>query len=244
MDRVQQITQEINKLLEEGQNLQLFLRKDEDRGRLAVEYESWYTRALLLITQVIPDRAQDFRDAYKLEKRREVSYDTYTTSDYLIGLQVTYRGSPEFDPDKAYSAKVVRQIAILAAAKDAAPAAIRNMQSFLKAELFDQDITGARELAKAGHLRSAGVICGVVLESHLKSVLNHRGKTLKKQHLTISDLNDALRGYEVYDIPVWRFIQRLGDIRNLCGHSGDREPTRDEVSDLVAGTEKIIKEVF
>ena len=114
----------------------------------------------------------------------------------------------------------------------------------MRAELIDSDIEAARELLKAGHLRPAGVVCGVVIEAHLSSICERRGISIRKKKPTISSLNDALKTAGAYDVPTWRLIQRLGDIRNLCGHARDREPKRNEVEDLIAGTEKITKEVF
>ena len=35
-----------------------------------------------------------------------------------------------------------------------------------------------------------------------------------------------------------------GDIRNLCDHHKDREPTQQEVEDLIKGVEKITKTLF
>ena len=86
-------------------------------------------------------------------------------------------------------------------------------------------------------------MAGVVLERHLKSVLkNHGLKTTNKAQ--IGNLNDALKGASVFDNPRWREVQRLADIRNLCGHDGERQPTTEEVWELIAGTEKIVKTVF
>jgi hypothetical protein len=48
----------------------------------------------------------------------------------------------------------------------------------------------------------------------------------------------------VTTVPQWRFIQHLGDIRNLCDHAKEREPTKEEIEDLVAGTEKVLKTIF
>jgi hypothetical protein len=45
-------------------------------------------------------------------------------------------------------------------------------------------------------------------------------------------------------LPTWRLIQRLGDIRNLSAHSKEREPTKDEIEDMIRGCEKLIAEVF
>ena len=66
---------------------------------------------------------------------------------------------------------------------------------------------------------------------------------MKKKNPTIADFNDALKD-NAYDVVEWRRIQRLGDIRNLCDHSKDREPTKDEVEELISGTERTIKTVF
>jgi len=57
-------------------------------------------------------------------------------------------------------------------------------------------------------------------------------------------LNDALKEASVIDVPMWRLMQRLGDLRNLCGHQKEREPTKDEVFDLVEGCAKVTKSVY
>ncbi|MCH7787417.1 MAG: hypothetical protein IIC22_07890, partial [Chloroflexi bacterium] len=55
---------------------------------------------------------------------------------------------------------------------------------------------------------------------------------------------ENLKSAGVVDIPDWRFIQRLGDLRNLCDHNKDREPTKDEINELIDGVEKITKTLF
>jgi uncharacterized protein (UPF0332 family) len=68
--------------------------------------------------------------------------------------------------------------------------------------------------------------------------------SIKKKNPTISTFNDALKDSNVIDIPQWRFVQRLGDLRNLCDHDGDREPSKEEVTELIDGVEKLTKTVF
>lgn len=46
------------------------------------------------------------------------------------------------------------------------------------------------------------------------------------------------------DTQMWRFIQRLGDLRNLCGHDKERDPSREEVDDLISGTRRTISTPF
>jgi hypothetical protein len=244
MNKLDDLLKQSYDLLKEGMELQVGGSKQKDLGQLNIDYQSWYTRALALVKLLTPERASDFEEAYKLDRRKEITYATYTISDYLMGLVVKWAGSPSFDTNQAYSTKLIKQLGILSAAIKAAPSALYSLRTLIRAEFLDSDIISAKELFKAGHLRSAGVVCGVVLEKHLQAVADRHSIILHKKNITISDANDALKDHSVYDVPIWRLIQRLADIRNLCAHSKDREPKPDEVEDLIIGTEKIIKEVF
>jgi len=59
-----------------------------------------------------------------------------------------------------------------------------------------------------------------------------------------SDYNDVLKNAGVIDVPTWRQIQYLGDIRNLCDPHKEREPTQQEVEELIKRVEKITKTLF
>ena len=85
---------------------------------------------------------------------------------------------------------------------------------------------------------------GVVLERHLAKVASDHKVAIRRAHATIADLNDPLKNAGVYEVPTWRKIQHLADIRNICDHFKGREPTRDEVEDLIRGTDWVAKNVF
>jgi hypothetical protein len=102
----------------------------------------------------------------------------------------------------------------------------------------------AKELLKKGFLRPAGVVTGVVLEKHLAQVCHNHNIVIKKKDPQIGIYNDDLKNANVFETNIWRLIQRLGDLRNLCCHNKDREPNHQEVSDLIDGTEKIIKTIY
>ena len=87
-------------------------------------------------------------------------------------------------------------------------------------------------------------MAGVVLEGHLSAVCENHAIKIIKKNPCIGDYNDKLKADGIYDTPTWRTIQQLGDIRNLCGHKRDREPTKDEVEALISGVERVIKTVF
>ena len=65
-----------------------------------------------------------------------------------------------------------------------------------------------------------------------------------KKNPTISDFNDLLKNSVAVEVAQWRFIQHLGDLRNLCDHNKSKEPTNDDIEDLITGTEKITKTIF
>jgi hypothetical protein len=61
---------------------------------------------------------------------------------------------------------------------------------------------------------------------------------------SLASLNDLLKKNDIIDVPTWRFVQRLGDLRNLCDHKKHAEPTKENIAELIEGVRKIIKTVF
>jgi hypothetical protein len=114
----------------------------------------------------------------------------------------------------------------------------------VQGDLFDSELDAAKELANNKFARAAGALAGVVLERHLAQVCsNHNIKSTKKSP-AISDLNDALKEAGAIEIPQWRFVQHLADIRNICDHNKKQEPTADQVTDLLDGVAKVTKTMF
>lgn len=212
------------------------------------DYQEWYSEALALLTQTLPDRVADFESYYKYSRvRKEISSENYRIQDYLQGLQVT-RGSgygKTIMVDGSEAIPVFRQqLNIVKAAKATLGSNLLDLKLVLQADLFDSEIEGAKALAKAGFLRAAGAICGVVIEKHFKQVCKNRRILIRKKKPTIFDLNQALRENDVVSVPQWRFVQHLADIRNICDHDRGREPARNELDDLISGTSKVLKTIF
>jgi hypothetical protein len=211
--------------------------------RFEIEYDMWYSEALRVVKQIIPDRTDDFVKQYKNEKRKEIDFLTYGISDYLIGLQIKQYDEVVTDKSAAIP-KMQVQNSILKSAEKRFESALFDIREMLQADLFDSELEAARELAKNGFLRAGGAVAGVVLERHLGHICKNHGLKSRKAHPSIADYNQLLKDVEIIDIAKWRFIQHLADIRNLCDHSKDREPTKEDVLELVEGVEKVIKTVF
>lgn len=202
-------------------------------------YEKWYSKAQVVIKVILPDRYADFCNLYKNDKRKELSWMTYTISD---AVQHIINNDKSLHPYKALT-RLNQQVAMLEVSLDKFESKIFDIQCILQADVFDSEIESARHLFRMGYLRAAGAICGVIIEKHLAEVCSNHNVVLRKKTPTISDYNDVLKD-NAYDTIEWRKIQRLGDLRNLCDHSKEREPVEDELDELINGTTRVIKTIF
>ncbi|HEY4213158.1 MAG TPA: hypothetical protein VGM84_16885 [Steroidobacteraceae bacterium] len=82
-----------------------------------------------------------------------------------------------------------------------------------------------------------------MLEKHLLQVCDDHKISIAKKNPPIGDLNEQLKASGVIDVPQWRHITLLADIRNLCDHNKKVDPTNDQVSDLINGADKVLKTV-
>ncbi len=212
------------------------------------EYQPWYSEAKALVRQLLPDRLSDFTRYYEKPKpRKDITFENYTIEDCLQGLNVTItKGntrSTVVGPDAAIP-RFYQQLSIVKSIRERFRSSLFDIRQLAQADLFDSELDAAKELVKNKFTRAAGAVAGVVLERHLKEVCGNHGVTVRKKDPPISDLDDLLKGANVIDIPQWRFIQHLGDLRNRCAHDKESEPTADQVEDLLAGVAKVTKTIF
>jgi hypothetical protein len=231
---------------------QLFkaLGKEESANRIKnlpsfeFKYQEWYSEAKVLIKQLLPDRLEDFVSHYeKPRTRKNIDNSNYVIADYLQGISQSDRFGKEIFGRSAAINQMRQQIAILRGLGQRFDSSLFDIRQLVQADLFDSELDAAKELAKNGFTRAAGAVAGVVLERHLAQVCGNHNVTTRKKP-TISVLNDALKEASVIDVPQWRFIQLLGDIRNGCDHSNTKEPTATEVNELIEGANKVTKTIF
>lgn len=210
----------------------------------ATDYQNWYSESHAVIKQLIPDRLQDFIRLYEKPKgRKEVVYGNYVIEDYLQGLTVTYGGRVKLDRSAAMP-QFKQQFAILKSANQKFDSSLFDIVQLVQADLLDSELDAARVLQKNKFYRAAGAIAGVVIEKHLAQVCTNHKLVITKKNPTISDFNDLLKNSTTVEVAQWRFIQHLADLRNLCDHNKSKEPTNDDIEDLITGTEKITKTIF
>jgi hypothetical protein len=192
--RIEKFGDELTKLIKQGDELLMAMRNDchpkefEKRIKKALnndgdkvkkylaglpnfrsEYQGRYSKSQAVIKQVLPDRLKDFVSYYEYQKpRKEITFENYMIRDYLQGLLVTRGANSEVVADKSAAiGEFEQQLNLVKAAKDSLSSTLMDLRAVLQADLFDTEIETAAALAKAGYLRAAGAICGVVLEKHL-----------------------------------------------------------------------------
>lgn len=208
-------------------------------------YQSWYSESKAMVRQVLPDRLEDFVRHYEKPKsRKEITFENYRIEDCLQGLRVTRGWQKEVVVDSSAAIPhLIQQLAIVAAARERFERSLYDIRQIVLADLFDSELDAAAALSKSKFYRAAGAMAGVVLEKHLIEVsINHNVKAAIKP--TISVLNETLKKADVIDVPQWRFIQHLGDIRNICDHAKTAEPTGEQIEDLLSGVKKVLKTIY
>jgi hypothetical protein len=224
------------------------LQAEKLYGTFERDYQKWYGEAYAVIRQLMPDRLIEFEQLYKGDgKRKEFNATSYNIQDWLNGVGAgvdQYTGKKPYDDFAIVCMRFRTQLSILQTVGARFESSLYDIRQMVQADLFDSELDAARELMKHGFMRGAGAIAGVVLEKHLHQVAANHNVTIRKKHPAISDYNDLLKTYKVFDVQTWRQIQRFGSIRNLCNQNKAVEPTAQEVEELVNGVEKVTKSIF
>lgn len=226
------------------------LNGDEKKADIIMEkikpfasaYQHWYSESLSLVKQLLPDRLSDFIRLYEKPKtRKEITFENYRIEDACQGLRVSFAGVVKADASSA-SPLLDQQVAIVEAIKRRFESSLFDIKQLVQADLFDSELDTAKGLLKSGFIRPAGAIAGVVLEGHLKQLRDKY--ELPNKLSTIGPITDALKAANVIELSQLRHIQLLGDIRNKCSHRNEKEPTIEDVNELINGVDKVIKTIF
>lgn len=179
-------------------------------------YNHWYSEALVVVKQLLPDRYADFVKFYERPKtRKSFDVETYRIEDACQSLSRSRHGGGLIVDKSAAITLLQQQIAILESIERRFESSLFDIKQLVQADLFDSELDVAKELLKNNFVRAAGAVAGVVLEGHLKQVCDNHA--LSKKSGTISVLNDSLKAAGVIELSQSRQIQYLGDIRNKCG---------------------------
>lgn len=213
--------------------------------RFHASYQRWYSEAKTVVKQLLPHRLNDFVGHYEQPKsRKDINYESYRIQECLLGLSATCGNLQKIAGPEGAILHFQQQLAILESVKARFESSLFDIKQLVQADLFDSELETAGELLKHKFLRAAGAVAGVVLEKHLKQVCANHSVTIGKKNPSLSEINDALKDAGVLQHSDWRYNQHLGDLRNLCDHDKEVEPTKEQVNDLIVGVQKVTKTIF
>ena len=246
MNASERIKKELKFLEEKQADLLDLAENSENHNEFAMTYQHWYSRAYKVVESLAPERLEEFTSYYLIDPKRKAIYaDNYVIQDYIRETEYQKRSYffSDWNPNETVGQRIANQLQILMSLESRIDSVLQDITGHLFAELQDSELAAADQLKKVSK-RAAGALAGVVLERHLQRVIQNHSISMRKKFPSISDLNDPLKNAGVYDVPTWRKIQLLADIRNLCAHQKNREPTDDEVDEIISGVNWVIKSIF
>ena len=237
---------DIHSLVMTGEDIFNKMKENINLAQLRREYEMWYSESLSVIKIILINRISDFSKMYYDDKTKEGLKVHFQYTPPKIEGQTWFTNLDYTPPDEIEIAKSIfdSQIGILKSCEKRFESSLFDIKQLLQADIFGSELEAAKELNKKGFARGAGAIAGVVLEGHLTQVCSNHQIQVKKKNPTINDLNELLKENEIIEIPSWRFIQQLGDLRNLSDHKKEKEPSKEEIEDLINGVDKVCKTIY
>ena len=233
---------EVTELVATGKSLVNMLRESDDS--FYFDYQTWYTRAARVVEVTLPDRVEEFRGYYEIDpKRKTLGYENYGIQDFCKQLVPIGPNFENFDRTKNATICLINQIAILQSVRTRLDSIIGNIHQTILADVRDRELETAQELQTVS-LRAAGALAGVVLERHLQETCTAHKLTIQKRKPKLSDYSESLKQSTVIDVPAWRKLGYLADIRNICCHAKGDAPTAEQVRELIGGVNWAIKTVF
>lgn len=238
------IQRELTQLAREGLELFKVLAQNEHSLEFRLAYQAWYSKAIRSLAVLAPDRLSEFRSYYEIDpKRKSLGYGTYVIQDWFKGVAPSRVHYPDFDSVAQVKAGILNQYTILNGVSVRAESILANIEGELFGELEDNELEAARALLSVS-IRAAGVLAGVLLETHLAYVCRSHAISFRKKNPTIGDFSGALKDANSLSLPDWRKISYLADIRNMCAHKKEKDPSRDQVVELIDGVHWATKNVF
>jgi hypothetical protein len=160
-----------------------------------------------------------------------------------MGMTITPNGEMIPSMRLTFLAHFSQQLSILSSVRDGLAYVLTDIHSLLYGDVENHLLATVYTLSQHGHRRAAGALAGVLLEIHLAHVAAKYRVAMGSTSPDITTLNAALKRGGMYNGEVWRFIQRLGALRDVCVDASRRDPTVDELTTFIHGVQTVRQRV-
>jgi len=234
---------ELTRLLDEQKQIRKLLDEIIDVISVRTAYLRWDTQSLKTVQTLAPRKYEKFVEFFQANSNRKLLDDSIREYVRTIGAGMDgYTEDLPFAPEEQARLRFLEHLQVLDELSYRIESVLADIENYLFADLLEKELEAAKVL-KPINLRAAGTLAGVVLERHLRKLALKHSIPIPKPETTLRDLNDPLKLGRVYDFGMWRKIQQLGDLCQLCTHQRNRQPKLAEVEDLISGVQSVIKSV-
>jgi len=127
---------------------------------------------------------------------------------------------------------------LLAAKSDFEDGLIKSIQKVAHAEIFNDELSQAKELYKNGYFAAAAVIAGTVLETKLRKLCSENKIEISK----LDRMNIELCKLQIHNTNNQKLITALAGIRNSAAHGKKSEFTPQDVKSMIESIERYVQE--
>ena len=199
----------------------------------------WYRKALRVMHRLTARRSQAAKDHEREGHDSARPGSPETVRHTCMGMTITPNGEMIPSVRLTFLAHFSQQLRILSAVRDGLEYVLADVHSTLYGDVENHVLAAVYTLSQHGHRRAAGALAGVLLEIHLAHVATKYRVAVGAKSPDITMLNAALKRGGIYDGESWRFIQRLGALREVWVDSSRHDPTVDELTTFIHGVQTV-----
>jgi hypothetical protein len=230
----------IKSLIKDAEALKTEGPEKLDLALLTIKYEAWYTKALPVVQKQIPERLEDFVSAYKRNRSAAVNESTYTIQDYLLGIKANPSSKADFNYALLGQRLILRQVGILSSLLRSKHVSERTPDALLMAEFYNRALDQAQELFGTGEYAPAGVVAGALLENYLKWLWRRRNVRVDEKQVSLAEMNDFLYKFQTYKHTTMIRIQGLIPLAESCLDLQKKNPSKEDIEELIGGLRKVL----
>ena len=203
-------------------------------------YQRWYTCALPLVKEAAPDRYAEFQSYYE-QPNRYGPARTYTMQDFFNDYSpVLYECQPWVEALRCF----VSQIYIITAARDRLEwRAVMDAPDHMQREVELAELETARCLIPMSQ-HAAAAMAGTIFQHFVQALAKKHKLTFRKLSPPPREVVNRLKEAKVLEADVANQCTWLAGIHERCLREGGELPTRDQVGDLINGTQWLLTNVF
>jgi hypothetical protein len=242
---LEKIKQQLEDTVEQGR---LMLKGWEFRDYQNVQdaYQAWYVRAEVFVQKFLHDRIDEFK-LYYTGSGLENYEGEYGIKAFLKG-KLPYYAYEDITSQQDRANKYIRhnlsmQISILNAIKTNLDTIVNEIVDTIYYEYQEDELEAAKTILDI-NLRAAGALCGVVIEKHLKRLVEKNDLQPDKKNPGINWYSSKLREKNIITVSQKKKVDYMADIRNRCDHPDVDEPKREDITRLIEDTNWLIKSVI